>query len=139
MEIQLIDWINSFDDPHCVLVSRLPHDLSNGVILSHIVGHLVCTPQDKLKIFDLLNYPQDGQVMDVAQIRENFDLAYNVLQFSEMYRENPRLNFLEKEGITPDTLVQMNPIHLIKFVQSLQQIYFITEKPLNYSNAMKEE
>lgn len=43
--------------------------------------------------------------MDVGLIRENFDLAYNVLKFSELYQNNPKLNFLDKENITPDTLV----------------------------------
>lgn len=66
---------------------------------------MVCTMTDKVKIFDLLNYPQDGQVMDVALIRENFDLAYNVLKFSELYQDNPKLQFLDQESITPDTLV----------------------------------
>jgi hypothetical protein len=47
IENQLIDWINSFDDPHCVLVSKLPQDLSNGVILSHLVGNVVCTLNDR--------------------------------------------------------------------------------------------
>jgi hypothetical protein len=71
--------------------------------------------EDKMKIFDLLNYPQDGQILDVQYIRENFDLAYNVLKFSEIYQENPKLQFLEKENIKPETLVEMNPTHLIHF------------------------
>ena len=53
----LMDWINSFDDPYCVLVSSLPEDLLNGVVLSHIVGFIACSLSDRAKIFDLLNYP----------------------------------------------------------------------------------
>jgi len=54
----LIDWINSFDDPFCVIVSQLPQDLLNGVVLSHLVGYIACSTSDREKIFDLLCYPE---------------------------------------------------------------------------------
>lgn len=89
-ENALIDWINAFDDPFLILVSRLPSDLMNGVVLSHLVGYVACSPDDREKIFELLNYPKDpnGGMIGLRgtllpdQVRENFDLAYNVLQYS---------------------------------------------------------
>ena len=89
----MIDWINSFDDPFLVLVSRIPQDLMNGVVLSHLVGYIACTADDRDKIFELLNYPKDqnGAMMGLQgsvqpdEVRENFDLAFNVLQYSQAY------------------------------------------------------
>lgn len=56
-EYQLIDWINSFGDPFLALVSKIPQDLENGIVLSHLVGYIVCSESDRIKIFELLNYP----------------------------------------------------------------------------------
>jgi hypothetical protein len=38
----LIDWINSFNDPYCLLVNSLA-DLADGIALCHLVGLIVCT------------------------------------------------------------------------------------------------
>ena len=98
-ENSLIDWINAFDDPFLVLVSKLPQDLMNGVVLSHLVGYVACTSDDRDKIFELMNYPRDatsGGMVGLAGhlsfdlIRENFDLAYNVLKYSQSYQELPQ-------------------------------------------------
>ena len=94
-ENALIDWINAFDDPFLVLVSRLPHDLMNGIALSHLVGYVACSHDDRDKIFELLNYPTDSHggmlglhgALEPDQVRENFDLAFNVLQYSQAYQE----------------------------------------------------
>lgn len=104
-ENALIDWINSFDDPFLVLVSRVPQELMNGLVLSHLVGYIACSHEDREKIFELLNYPKhpnSGLInlhghLQPDQIRENFDLAFNVLQFSQVYRDlNQELQFLDQ-------------------------------------------
>jgi hypothetical protein len=41
----VIDWINSFNDSHCLLVSSFS-DLVDGVALCHLVGMIVCSPED---------------------------------------------------------------------------------------------
>jgi hypothetical protein len=82
----LIDWINSFDDSFCVLVSVLPEDLKNGVIISHLVGYIVCSFTDRQMIFDLLNYPPpNSNYLERHLIKENFELAYNVLKCGQKY------------------------------------------------------
>ena len=57
-QTSLMDWVNSFDDPYCVLVSSVPEDLANGIVLSHVVGFIACSQSDREKIFDLVNYPK---------------------------------------------------------------------------------
>lgn len=127
-EQQLIDWINSFDDPYCVLVSRLPEDLMNGVVISHLVGFISCSAQDRKLIFDLLNYPSPGEfnILGKQQVRENFDLAYNVLKCSSVYMENPKLNFLGEpdadNSINPESL--SHGLYLLDFIFCLQSLYF---------------
>ena len=84
----LVDWINSFDDSYLVLVSNIPQDLESGVVLSHLVGQVACTQSDREKIFDLLNYPGYEESLRNDQILENFELAYNVLKYSELYQSS---------------------------------------------------
>jgi len=103
-ENAMVDWINSFDDPYLVLVSGLPLDLLNGVTLSHLVGYIACSPEDREKIFELLHYPKDAEGMMALsgglmsdELRENFDLAYNVLRYSQAYQEaDSRYHFLDE-------------------------------------------
>lgn len=77
-------------------------------------------------IFDLLNYPQTNGNLTQSQVKENFDLAYNVLKCSQMYIENPELHFLneetEKQGIIPDQLAHSR--FLVEFLIGLQSIAF---------------
>lgn len=54
-EYALIDWVNSFNDPHCLLVSSL-NDLKDGnlclnlthlgIAFCHLVGFIACSPAD---------------------------------------------------------------------------------------------
>ena len=41
----LIDWVNSFSDSHCLLVSTY-RDLLDGIALCHLVSMIVCSPED---------------------------------------------------------------------------------------------
>ena len=51
----LIDWINSFNDPYCLLVNSFS-DLIDGIALCHLVGIIVCSPSDQEKIKQLVYY-----------------------------------------------------------------------------------
>jgi len=41
----LIDWINSFNDPYCLLVNSF-RDLRDGIALCHLVGYIACSLSD---------------------------------------------------------------------------------------------
>jgi hypothetical protein len=55
----VIDWVNSFNDSHCLLVSAFA-DLVDGVALCHLVGMIVCSPEDQLQMKLLINYDSNG-------------------------------------------------------------------------------
>ena len=86
----LIDWVNSFNDPYCLLVNSLV-DLNDGkhnnlpmisyigVALCHLVGFISCTPSDQTKLRQLIFYEHNGSEELVMQ---NMDLALNVLKSS---------------------------------------------------------
>lgn len=74
-----------------MLVNSLPDDLRDGVVLSHLVGYIVCCEADREMIFDLLNYPDAYGGVSTEKIRENFDLAYNVLKCSQAYQNAKHL------------------------------------------------
>lgn len=117
----LVDWINSFDDSYCVLVNHLPDDISDGVVLSHLVGYLVCSQDDRQMIFDLLNYPDEQGRLHASKVKDNFDLAYNVLKCSETYIQNKDLQFLaeedEDDGVNPMTMADGST--LVEFLRGL--------------------
>ena len=41
----LIDWLNSFNDPYCLLVNSLD-DLKDGIAFCHVVALIACSPAD---------------------------------------------------------------------------------------------
>ena len=41
----LIDWVNSHNDPYCLLVNTFK-DMWDGIALCHLVGIIVCSPED---------------------------------------------------------------------------------------------
>lgn len=51
----LIDWINSFNDPYCLLINQM-NDLTDGIALCHLVGYIACSPSDQEKIKQLVYY-----------------------------------------------------------------------------------
>ena len=69
----------------------MPHDLADGIVLSHLVGLITCSQNDREKIFELLNYPGADDPLNAklepAKILDNFELAVNVLRFSESYTQ----------------------------------------------------
>jgi hypothetical protein len=75
----LIDWINSFNDPYCLLVNSFG-DLTDGIALCHLVGFIVCSPSDQEKIKQLVYY----EALSKELALQNLDLAVNVLKSSNM-------------------------------------------------------
>ena len=75
----LIDWINSFNDPYCLLVNSFS-DLADGIALCHLVGFIVCSPSDQEKIKQLVYY----EAVNKDYALQNLDLAINVLKSSNM-------------------------------------------------------
>lgn len=120
-EQNLIDWINSFDDAYCVLVCQLPDDMQDGVVVSHLVGNIACSQADRVKIFDLLHYPLSQETpLQLDQIIENFDLAYNVLKYSQCYTDQNK-RFLED--------FDAQNFNLMSFIQGLYEIDLTLRKP----------
>jgi len=99
--------------------------LRDGIVLSHLVGYITCSYTDRQMIFDLLAYPTQGPV-DLGKARENFDLAFNVLKHSQLYQENPKLQFLNSDQVNPDSLCQ--GMHLVEFLQGLQDLAFCSKQ-----------
>lgn len=126
-----IDWLNSFDDSYLVLVSKLPHDLADGIVLSHLVGIVTCSENDREKIFELLNYPGADNPLhsiDDAKVLDNFELAVNVLRFSDAYTQSTRFKFLDEptmDGmmISPESLAGGNQAHLLAFLNGIEQLH----------------
>jgi hypothetical protein len=120
----LVDWVNSFDDSYCVLVNALPDDLRNGIVLSHLVGYIVCCEADREMIFDLLNYLDAEGALSQDKTKENFELAYNVLKCSQMYQDAKHLRFLAdedgKHGVSPALLA--SGAQLVEFLNGLKAI-----------------
>ena len=76
----LIDWVNSFNDPYCLLVTTY-RDLLDGVALCHLVAIIVCSPEDQLQMKVLINYEHGG---DPDLMLQNLDLALSVLKASHV-------------------------------------------------------
>ena len=56
--------------------------------MSHLVGHIACSEIDRNKVMDLLSYPDDDSMMlEPQKINDNIEIAFNVLKFSEIYKE----------------------------------------------------
>jgi hypothetical protein len=51
----LIDWVNAFNDPYCLLVNSLD-DLRDGIAFCHLVGFIACSPSDQEKVRQLVYY-----------------------------------------------------------------------------------
>ena len=51
----LIDWLNSFNDPYCLLVNSLD-DLKDGIAFCHVVALIACSPADQEKVRQLIYY-----------------------------------------------------------------------------------
>jgi hypothetical protein len=51
----LIDWVNSINDPYCLLANCVT-DLQDGVVLCHLVCMACCNQDDSSKMKELVNY-----------------------------------------------------------------------------------
>jgi len=71
----IVDWINSINDPYCLLVNSL-WDLEDGVVLCHLVAQSCCNEEDSFKMRQLVNY--DNLHQDIRLRQENLSLALNV-------------------------------------------------------------
>jgi hypothetical protein len=76
----LIDWVNSYNDPYCLLVTTY-RDLLDGIALCHLVAMIVCSPEDQLQMKVLINYDHAG---DSDLMFQNLDLALSVLKASHV-------------------------------------------------------
>ena len=85
----MIDWINQFDEPTCLLVNSY-EDLMNGVALCHMVSKLTCTTQEQQQLQYLINTNTDQQ---------NLDLALQVLNASD--------------AVLPDSIKKLSVIDLM--------------------------
>jgi len=74
----LIDWVNSFNEPSCLLVSSF-QDLRDGVALCHLVAEVACNQQDQVQM-SLFVHHEHG--FDPIKMEQNVDLALNVLKAS---------------------------------------------------------
>ena len=77
----LVDWINSFDDPNCLLVSSFD-DLRDGIAICHLVGLIVCNESDCEQMKQLIHYESVNVELDDTKQIQNLDLALNVLKAS---------------------------------------------------------
>lgn len=78
-EQALVDWVNSFNDPYCLLVNSF-HDLRDGIALCHLVGYIACSQADQEKIKQLVYYDASSQEFAL----QNLDLAINILKSSNL-------------------------------------------------------
>jgi hypothetical protein len=85
----MIDWINQFDEPACLLVSTY-EDLLDGVALCHLVAKLCCSDQEQHQLQYLIK-------SDDAQ--QNLDLALQVLKASD--------------AVLPDSVKKLSYIDLV--------------------------
>ena len=103
-----------------MLVNSVPEDLSNGIVFNHLIGYIVCSQVDRDMIFNLVHYPLEGHfdLTDQNSIKNNMDLAYNVLKHSTAYVQNVDLQFLsdenEEQGINPTNLSRSR--YLVEFL-----------------------
>jgi hypothetical protein len=64
-----------------LLVNSLT-DLVDGIALCHLVGFITCSPDDQLKIKELVYYQASGNNEEFSL--QNLDLAVNILLSSNM-------------------------------------------------------
>lgn len=141
-EQALVDWVNSFNDPYCLLVNSMS-DLTDGIGLCHLVGLIVCTQQDYYqqplskpylelvateldKIKQLVYYDAKGSQAttstDIDLAHQNLDLALNILKCS---------NFPIPEAVgalCPSDLFEAGskPQGMVAFLSSLKALHEIT-------------
>jgi hypothetical protein len=106
----LIDWVNSHNDPYCLLVSSF-QDMLDGVALCHLVAMIVCSPEDQIQMKILINYDHAD---DSDMMFQNLDLALSVLKASS-------LALPEVVRLMETKLLVTNPLMFYLFVETLRQ------------------
>ena len=110
----LIDWVNSFDDPNCLLVSSFD-DLKDGIALCHLVGLIVCNESDCEQMKQLIHYEGINFELDETKQIQNLDLALNVLKASTVAIPDSVQNGMTAEDLHTD------PLKCYMFIETLRQ------------------
>ena len=109
----LIDWVNSFNDPYCLLVSQF-EDFSDGITLCHLVSLVVCNDSDQLQMKQLVHYDTNGMGIEQTKKIQNIDLALNVLKASTAALPDSVQNDLTAEDL------QTNQLKCYLFIETLR-------------------
>eukprot|EP00347_Sterkiella_histriomuscorum_P018003 403347156 len=118
----LIDWVNSFNDPYCLLVNSL-NDLKDGIALCHLVGFITCTPSDQEKIKQLVYYDASLSLRNDL-VLQNLDLALNILKNSQLPLPDQAIRLTSQ-------IIQENDENLLIFLESMKQTHDI----INYNSS----
>ena len=105
----LIDWVNSFSDPSCLIVSGFA-DLHDGVALCHLVAQVACNEQDQEQMGQLVHQEHEG---DPVKMEQNVDLALNVLRASS-------LSLPDTIQAMQATDIQNSEVHCFMFLETLR-------------------
>ncbi|CDW89619.1 UNKNOWN [Stylonychia lemnae] len=111
----LIDWVNSFNDPYCLLVNSL-NDLRDGIAFCHLVGLITCTPSDQEKIRQLVYYDASSNGNNEDLIAQNMDLALNILKNSSIPVPDHTLTLNSQSLMENDEC-------LLQFLEVLKQVH----------------
>ena len=106
----IIDWVNSFNDPSCLLVSNWC-DFRDGIALCHLVAMVGCNEADQEQMNELIHHEHGD---DPNKMVQNIELALNVLKASSVSLPDAIVRMQTAD-------IQLSEVSCYMFLETLRQ------------------